>query len=64
MEHFYSIEFVTILFLFYVLVFFGCGILATWSGIKPVPTALEDEVLTTGLPGKSLCLTVLLILIR
>ena len=37
--------------------FFGheaCGILALWPGIEPVPWALEDEVLTTGLPGKSL----------
>ena len=30
------------------------GILALWSGIKPTPPALEGEVLTTGLPGKSL----------
>ena len=30
------------------------GILAPWPGIKPVPPALEGEVLTTGLPGKSL----------
>ena len=36
------IEFITILLLFYVSVF--------WPrpGIKPAPTALEDEVLTTG----------------
>ena len=47
------IEFVTILLLFYVLVFGceACGILAPWSGIKPVPPALEGEVLTTGLLG-------------
>ena len=31
-----------------------CGILAPWPGIKPAPDALEGEVLTTGLPGKSL----------
>ena len=37
--------------------FFGlevCGILAPRSGIEPEPPALEGEVLTTGLPGKSL----------
>ena len=48
-------EFVTILLL-YVLVFGHetCGILATRPGIEPAPPALEGEVLTTGLPGKSL----------
>ena len=50
MEHFYSIEFVTISFLFYVLVFLACGILAPWPWIEPTPTGLEGEVLTTGLP--------------
>ena len=30
------------------------GILAPWPGIKPVLSALEGEVLTTGLPGKPL----------
>ena len=37
--------------------FFGheaCGILAPQPGIEPAPPALEGEVLTTGLPGKSL----------
>ena len=37
--------------------FFGreaCGILAPWPGIKPAFPALEGEVLTTGLPGKTL----------
>ena len=37
--------------------FFGpkaCGILAPRPGIKPAPPALEGEVLTTGLPGRSL----------
>ena len=37
--------------------FFGrkaCGILAPQPEIEPAPTALEGEVLTTGLPGKSL----------
>ena len=36
--------------------FFGpeaCGILAPWPGIEPAPSALQGEVLTTGLPGKS-----------
>ena len=31
----------------------ACGILASWPGIEPTPPALEGEVLTTGLPGKS-----------
>ena len=53
------IEFVTVLLLFYVLLFFffgpkAYGILAPQLGIEPVPLALEDEVLTTGQPGKSL----------
>ena len=30
------------------------GILATWLGIEPAIPALEGEVLTTGLSGKSL----------
>ena len=36
--------------------FFGheaCRILALRPGIEPAPPALEAEVLTTGLPGKS-----------
>ena len=32
----------------------ACGILAPGPGIEPAFTALEGEVLTTGLPGKSL----------
>ena len=51
------IEFVTILLLFYVLGIFGrkaCGILFLQPGIEPTPPALESEVPTTGLPGKSL----------
>ena len=51
------IEFVTILLLCYVFGFFwpeACGILAPRPGIEPAPPALEGEVLTTGLPGKSL----------
>ena len=31
----------------------ACGILALWPVSKPSLLALEDEVLTTGLPGKS-----------
>ena len=46
---------VTILFLFYVLVFRpqACGILAPRPEIKPAPLALEGEVSTIGPPGKS-----------
>ena len=43
--------------MFWVFFFFGheaCGILAPLPGIEPVPSALEDELLNTGLPGKSL----------
>ena len=43
--------------MFWGVFFFGhekCGILAPLPGIEPVPSALEDELLTTGLPGKSL----------
>lgn len=50
-------EFVTIPLLFYVLFFFGrevCGILAPQPGMEPVLSALEGNVLTSGLPGKSL----------
>ena len=32
----------------------ACGILAPWIAIKPIPPALEGEVLTTEPPGKSL----------
>ena len=31
----------------------ACGISAPQPGIKPTPSALEGEVLTTELPGKS-----------
>ena len=51
-----SIELVTIVPLFYVFWFLGCeacGISAPQPGIKPAPRALEGEVPTTGLPGKS-----------
>ena len=45
----YSVDFVTVLFLFYVLVFWpqACGILAPKPVIKLEPPALEGEVLTT-----------------
>ena len=32
----------------------ACGALAPLPGIEPVPLALKGEVMTTGLPGKSL----------
>ena len=54
------IEFVAIVFLFYVLFFFGheaCGILAPQPGMESTPPALEDVVLTTGQPVKSLLCT-------
>ena len=50
-------EFVTILFLFHVLIFFSqeaCGILASQPGMKLTPSASEGKVLTAGPPGKSL----------
>ena len=52
------IEFVTILLLFHVLVFWPQGmwdsqLLDQGSNLDPTP-ALEGEVLTTGPPGKSL----------
>ena len=33
--------------------FKACGILAPRPGVKLAPLALEGDVLTTGLPGKS-----------
>ena len=60
---FKSIEFVTILLLFYALCFsfffffFGHGayeILAPWLGIESTPPTVEGEVLLTGPRGKSL----------
>ena len=50
------VEFVTVLLLFYVLVFDheACEILVPRPGIKPAPPTLEGEVLTNGPPGKSL----------
>ena len=52
------IEFVTIFLLFYALFFGhkGCTILAPWPRIEPTASALEGEVLTTGLPGSILLL--------
>ena len=31
-----------------------CGILVPWPGIEPATPGLEDEVSTTGPPGKAL----------
>ena len=49
------IEFVTVLlhFMFWCFGRQACGILAPRPGIKPTPPAVEGEVLTNGLPGKS-----------
>ena len=49
------LEFVTILLLLYVLVFWpeACGILVPRPWIEPITPALEGEVFTTGGPGKS-----------
>ena len=49
------IDFVTVLFLFYTLVFWlpGMGILASRPKTKPTPPVLEGGVLTTGPPGKA-----------
>ena len=50
------LEFVTILFQFYVLVFWPQGMwaLCPRPGVKPTPPALEGEALSTRQPGKSL----------
>ena len=50
------IEFVTILFFFYILGFFGhevCGCLALQPEVESTPPASEVEVLATGPLGKS-----------
>ena len=47
-------EFVPILLLFYVLVLEPQVLWDPRPGIESAPPALEGEVLTTGLPGKSL----------
>ena len=51
------IEFVTILFLFFMFWFFGhkaCGFSAPQQGTEPAPPTLGGEVLTTELPGNFL----------
>ena len=50
------IEFVTISLLFYVLFFWPQGTwdLSSLTGIKLISPILEGNILTTGLPGKSL----------
>ena len=48
------IECVTILLLFYGFGPEGCGVLAPRPVIEPAHLVLEGEVLTPGLPGKSL----------
>ena len=35
------------------------GFLIPWLGIEPVSPALQGGLLTTGLPGKSLCIVVI-----
>ena len=58
------IESVTVLLLFVMFWFFGCkscGILASWSEIKPKSPTLEGEILTIGLLGKSLYLDFLIL---
>ena len=45
------IEFVTIFLVCYVFGCEGCGILALRLGPGLAPTAMDGEVLTTGLPG-------------
>ena len=49
------IKFVTLLLLFYALLFGheACGSLPSQPGLEPAPPALEGEVLTTELSGKS-----------
>ena len=50
------IEFVIALFLLFAFLLFGheaCGILVPQVGIEPTPLALEREIFTTGLPGRS-----------
>ena len=47
------IEFVTILLLFYVSVFWSWGMWDPWPRIEPSCPALDGEVLTTGPPRKS-----------
>ena len=60
------IEFVTVLLLFYVLLFSPRGMwhLSSLIGIEPPPPALEGKVLTRGPPGKSLNIDSLKWLVR
>ena len=55
------VEFVTILILFYVLLFGpeARGTLASQQGIEPASPALGGKVLTTRPPGKSLSVLIL-----
>ena len=55
------VKFVTILILFYVLLFGpeACGTLASQPGIEPASPALGGKVLTTGPPGKPLSVLIL-----
>ena len=41
-------------FKFWLFDYEACEILGPWPGIEPAPPVMEDKVLTTGLPGKSL----------
>ena len=57
------LNFLQILFLFLCFCFFGhkaCGILAPQAGTENAPPELEGEVLTTGLPEKSVVLNAVL----
>ena len=49
------IEFITVLFLFYVVFFWVQGMweVGSLNRVEPVPPAVEGEVLTTGPPVKS-----------
>ena len=50
------VQFVTMLLLLYILVFWlqgMCETLVSWSGSEPATSALEDKVLTTGPPENS-----------
>ena len=56
-SHFYSVYWICyhiVCFLFWIFWPRGMWDLSSQTGIEPAPPALEGEVLTTGLPGKSL----------
>ena len=55
------VEFVTILLMVLLFGHEAGTILAPWPGIDPASSALESYVLTTGLPGKSLLLILLIL---